>query len=74
MSQRRPFHRIFITLLRYLSKSSQLTVTKTHRHLSKIDCLTACTACLLCFISTVNGHSKKKKEKKAKNVALVAGT
>ncbi len=43
-----------------------------HRHLSNIDCLTACTACLVCFISTVNGHSKEKR-KKAKNVALVGG-
>ncbi len=32
-----------------------------HRHLSNIDCLTACTACLVCFISTVNGCSKEKK-------------
>ncbi len=30
-----------------------------HRHLSNIDCLTACTACLVCFISTVNDHSNK---------------
>jgi hypothetical protein len=42
------------------------TVTKTHRHLGKIDCLMACTACLLCCISTLNGHSKKKREKMPK--------
>jgi hypothetical protein len=45
----------------------------SHRHLSNIDCLTACTACLVCFNSTVKGHSKKKRNK-AKNMALVAGT
>jgi hypothetical protein len=35
-------------------------VRSNHRHLSNIDCLTACTTSLLCFISTVNGPSKKK--------------
>jgi hypothetical protein len=34
-----------------------------YRHLSNIDCLTACTACLVCFIGTVNGHTKKKRLK-----------
>jgi hypothetical protein len=33
-----------------------------HRHLSNIDCLTACTTCLVCLISTVNGSNKKKKK------------
>jgi hypothetical protein len=28
--------------------------SRSHRHLSNIDYLTACTACLVCFISTVN--------------------
>ncbi len=45
----------------------------THRHLSKLDCLTAHTTSLVCFIGTVNGHSNKKR-KKAKNVVLEAGT
>jgi hypothetical protein len=30
-----------------------------HRHLSNIDCLTACTACHVGFICTINGRSKK---------------
>jgi hypothetical protein len=52
----------------YNSKRSHFTELKwipillidiIHRHLSNIECLTACTACPVCFISTVNGRRKK---------------
>jgi hypothetical protein len=36
-----------------------------HKHLSNIDCLTACTACLVCFHVLLMATARKK-EKKAK--------
>jgi len=42
--------------------SSIFMVDSIHRHLSKIDCITARTGCLVCFISTVNGCSKKRRK------------
>jgi len=49
-------------------------VSKTHRHLSNIECIMALTAYLVCFISTVYGCSKKKKKLSLGRLALVAGT
>jgi hypothetical protein len=37
-------------------------LSRAHRHLRYIDCITARTACLVCFISTVNSRSKRKRK------------
>jgi hypothetical protein len=42
------------------------SVNDSHRHIRRIDCLTAYTACLVCLISIVSGCSKKKEEKSQK--------
>jgi hypothetical protein len=38
-----------------IQTTGHIFVSKTHRHLSNIDCLMACTACLVCFFVIFNG-------------------